>query len=44
MALAKYAGVLGAELIAKGDQRASLKRSGLYCLLSLERFYEGAQR
>jgi hypothetical protein len=37
MALAKYTGVLGAELIAKGDRRANLKRSGLYYLLSLER-------
>jgi hypothetical protein len=39
-ALAKHAGVLGAELTAKGDQRASLQRSGLYYLLSLQRFYE----
>jgi hypothetical protein len=39
-ALAKYAGVLGAELTAKGDQRANLQRSGLYYLLSLQRFHE----
>jgi hypothetical protein len=28
-ALSKYAGVLGAELTAKGEQRANLQRSGL---------------
>jgi hypothetical protein len=39
-ALAKYAGVLGAELTAKGEQRANLQRSGLYYLLSLQRFHE----
>jgi hypothetical protein len=38
--LAKYAGVLGAELTAKGDQRTNLQRSGLYYLLSLQRFHE----
>jgi len=37
--LAKYTGVLGAELTAKGDQRANLQRSGLYYLLSLQRFH-----
>jgi hypothetical protein len=35
----KYAGMLGAELTAKGDQRANLQRSGLYYLLSLQRFH-----
>jgi hypothetical protein len=35
-----YAGVLGAELTAKGDQRTNLQRSGLYYLLSLQRFHE----
>jgi hypothetical protein len=39
-ALAKYAGVLGAELNARGDQRANLQRSGLYYLLNLQRFHE----
>jgi hypothetical protein len=39
-ALAKYVGVLGAELTAKGEQRANLRRSGLYYLLSLQRFHE----
>jgi hypothetical protein len=39
-ALANYAGVLGAELTAKGDQRANLRRSGLYYLLNLQRFHE----
>jgi hypothetical protein len=39
-ALAKYAGVLGAEVIARGDQRQNLRRSGLYYLLSLQRFHE----
>jgi hypothetical protein len=38
-ALAKYTGVLGAQLTAEGDQRANLQRSGLYYLLSLERFH-----
>jgi hypothetical protein len=38
--LAKYAGVLGAELTAKGNQRTNLQRSGLYYLLSLQRFHE----
>jgi hypothetical protein len=39
-ALAKYAGVLGAEVTARGDQRHNLRRSGLYYLLSLQRFHE----
>jgi hypothetical protein len=39
-ALASYAGVVGGELTAKGDQRANLQRSGLYYLLSLQRFHE----
>jgi hypothetical protein len=44
-ALANYAGVLGSELTARGDQRQTLKRSGLYYLLSLQRYHEkhGAQ-
>jgi hypothetical protein len=39
-ALTKYAGVLGAEVTARGDQRHNLRRSGLYYLLSLQRFHE----
>lgn len=38
-ALAKYAGLFANELTAEGDHRAAMKRSGLYYLLSLERFH-----
>jgi hypothetical protein len=38
-ALAKVAGQFAIELVAEGDHRVSMKRSGLYYLLSLERFH-----
>jgi len=37
-ALSKFAGQFAVELIAEGDHRDALKRSGLYYLLKLERF------
>jgi hypothetical protein len=38
-ALAKIAGQFATELVAEGDHRTALKRSGLFYLLKLERFH-----
>jgi hypothetical protein len=43
-ALAKYAALFANELTAEGDHRAAMKRSGLYYLLSLERFHGSRSR
>jgi hypothetical protein len=40
--LTTYAGQMFTEFIARGDQRDALKRSGLYYLLRLRAFQEGA--